>query len=50
MKWNAAENTDEAELVALRGRAWIEISVLFSVGRIVCVALRGRAWIEMCER
>ena len=38
---------DEEIVVALRGRAWIEIAFVQPSGLVHEVALRGRAWIEI---
>ncbi len=47
MKLNIWWYLTQQTLVALRGRAWIEIVCSSQKDYIVRVALRGRAWIEI---
>ncbi len=47
MKWKRLQARGNAEQVALRGRAWIEIIMNAACFSVSSVALRGRAWIEI---
>ena len=47
MKSDYCRNNIAVSLVALRGRAWIEIICSPHFQTIATVALRGRAWIEI---
>ena len=47
MKFDCTSDSISKRLVALRGRAWIEIVTDAKIILNTTVALRGRAWIEI---